>query len=548
MACGSMPPSRRCRATPPSFVVGFPAFLREAGYYCTNNSKTDYNLAASFKPGWNESSNKAHWRNRPNKKQSFFAVFNLAVTHESRLFEGKLKKNIERVPPSKRADPAAIKVPPFYPDTPVIREALAHRLDRDVAKLLDELEADGLADSTIVVFWGDHGEGIARGKRALTDYGFRVPLIVHVPEQFRDAAKLPGGGEPTGETQNLVNLMDLGPTMLDLTGVAIPAWMEGTSFLGNHATSQETVIGVADRMDAAPGFGRSVRDRRFRYVRNFLPWLDGDSLPDYATGVPITRELRKARAAGTLPKGAEWFARTTHPAEELYDITADPHEIHDLANDAAHDTERVRLRNVLRAWMLESRDTGILPEPILRREAHAAGSEWAIFHPGKQRDAEAAARYEAVLAACWDVANQPANAPWKDRLVSTDPAIRFWAAHGIGWGAARDGGDAVPLAIATLGPALHDPDPVVQVVAAWWLVKLGVENSEPALDVLRREMTSKDREIRQQALVAIDQLGEASGPLWTAASALDFGKDEEYSRRMVERIRARLEASHEPTP
>lgn len=550
---GSLP--MRCAATPPPFVVGFPTFLRDAGYFCTNNSKTDYNFDKSFQAGWNESGNQAHWRNRPDKKQPFFAVFNLHVTHESGLFAGQVEKRLKPLAARERADPDALKPPPFYPNTPVVRESLAHRLDLaavldlDVGKILDALEADGLADSTIVVFWGDHGEGIPRGKRALTDDGLRVPLIVHVPERFRAAAKLPGDGDPAGETKNLVSLMDLGPTMLDLAGEAIPEWMEGKSFIGPHAATRDVVIGVADRMDAAPGFGRSVRDPRFRYVRNFLPWLDGDDLPDYASGVPITGELRKARIAGTLPSHATWFSRTSRPAEELYDVAKSPYEIYDLAGDSTYDSDRVRLRDALRTWMIQTRDTGIMPEPILRREAKAAESEWAIFHPGKDRDAEAAARYEAILAAAWDVADQPADAPWLERLASLDPAIRFWAVHGISWGAARTGDDAVAPTRATLEPVLSDVDPVVRVVAAWWFLKLGGDDNKPALDVLAREMKSSDPNVRQQALVAIDSVGEASRPLWSAAAAMEAGKAhkaDEYSRRMIERIRARLNSSPAP--
>ncbi len=545
---GSLP--MRCKATPPPFVVGFPTFLREAGYYCTNNAKTDYNLGGSFKPGWTESSSKAHWRDRPDKSQPFFAVFNLGVTHESGLFGDKPQRVRAALPEAVRADPAAITVPPFYPDTPVVREALAHRLDlaaaldRDVGTILDELEADGLADSTIVVFWGDHGEGIPRGKRALTDYGLRVPLVVHVPEQFREAATLPGDGAPMGETKNLVSLLDLGPTMLNLAGVAIPEWMEGKSFLGAHATTREVVIGVADRMDAAPGFGRTVRDNRFRYVRNFLPWLDGDDLPDYASGVPITGELRKARAAGMLPKAANWFSRASRWPDELYDVAVDHYEIQDMGHDWRFAIDTANLREVLKAWMIETRDTGILPEPILRREARAAGSEWAIFHPDEPT--RAAKRYQAIHAAAWDAADGRAE---EERLESSDPAVRYWTVHGIGWRSLRaNKSDTRGRAAKILDPVLADADPVVAIVAAWWLVKLGAEDPKPSLDVLRREMTSKDREIRQQALVAIDQLGEASRPLWKAAATLDLGKDEEYSRRMVERIRARLEASAEPTP
>jgi len=547
---GSLP--MRCRATPPPFVVGFPKLLREAGYYCTNNAKTDYNVGPSFDAGWDDSGRKAHWRDRPDPAQPFFAVFNLGVTHESGLFGDSPRKVRKSLPEKRRADPATVAVPPYYPDTPVIREALAHRLDlaaaldRDVGRILDELAADGLTGSTIVVFWGDHGEGIPHGKRFLTEHGLRVPLLVAVPERLRARARLPGGTPPAGTTANLVSLMDLGPTMLDLAGLAAPAWLEGRSFLGPQATAREHVIGVADRMDASPGFGRSVRDGRFRYLRNFLPWLDGDDLPDYASGVPITGELRRVRAAGGLPPGADWFARTSRPAEELHDTVADPDELRDLAGEAAHADDLARLRETLRAWMRKTRDTGILPEPLLRREARQAGSEWAIFHPGEpfhpggQGEAAAAERYDAILAAAWDVAAQPTDARWAERLASGDAAIRFWAVHGIGWGAARVGAGAAPEAAGLLPSALEDPDPVVRVAAAEWLLKLNASELGPALEALGRELGSAERDIRQQALVAIDRTGEPTRPLWAAAAALELGKDEEYSRRTVERIRKRL--------
>lgn len=541
---GSLP--MRCRATPPPFVVGFPKLLREAGYYCTNNSKTDYNVAPRFDAGWDDSGRKAHWRNRPDPARPFFAVFNLGVTHESGLFGDTPRRVRQSLPERLQADPATVAVPPYYPDTPVIREALAHRLDlaaaldREVARILDELATDGLAESTIVVFWGDHGEGIPHGKRFLTEHGLRVPLLVAVPDRLRARAGLPGGSPPTGATANLVSLMDLGPTMLALAGLDVPTWMEGRSFLGPQAVPRRHVIGVADRMDAAPGFGRSLRDGRFRYLRNFLPWLDGDDLPDYASGVPITGELRRVRAAGGLPPGADWFARTSRPTEELHDVVADPEELHDLAGGAAHAGDLARLRETLRAWMRETRDTGILPEPILRREARTAGSEWAIFHPGERGEAAAAARYDAILAAAWDVADQPAAAPSSERLTSRDPAVRFWAVHGIGWGAARPGAVAATDAVGSLRAALDDIDPVVRVAAAWWLLKLGAGEPQPALKALLREIHSDDREVRQQALVAIDQAGDAARSLWPEAAALDLSKDEEYSGRTVMRIRKRL--------
>jgi uncharacterized sulfatase len=539
---GSLP--MRCRATPPPQVVGFPRRLREAGYYCTNNAKTDYNFVGSFDAGWHESSGKAHWRNRLQTDQPFFAVFNLAVTHESGLFGDKPEQVRRTLPVEARREPVDVIVPPYYPDTPVIRRALAQRLELaaalDVAAgtILDELKADGLADDTIVFFWGDHGEGIPHGKRSLTEHGLRVPLVVRLPVKFRGGFRLPGGAEPAGSTSSLVSLLDLGPTVLDLANVARPDWMEGRPFLGPDATSREIVIAARDRMDAPPGFGRSARDARFRYVRNFLPWLDGDDLPDYATGVAITGELRASREAGRLPPGAHWFSRTTRPADELYDVIADPDELHELSAAPERRGDLDRLRDAVRSWMRETFDTGVLPEPILRAEARRAGSEWAIFHP---HDAESAAsvrsRYDTILDTAWAVAEGHDAAFFVAGLGSADAAVRWWAVAGTGWAAQRSGDDAT----AALEPVLADADPAVRIAAAAWLLRCGTPTAAgTARGVLAAEIDSSDPDVRVAALVAIVDLGEATRPLWSAAAALDLGKDEEYSRRTVERIRRRL--------
>jgi len=533
---GSLP--MRCRATPPPQVVGFPTQLRAAGYFCSNNAKTDYNLGPSFEAGWNESNRRAHWRNRPRPDEPFFAVFNLNVTHESNLFGDRAEEVRRGLPASARTDPAAVRVPPWYPDTPAIRRSLAQRLDlaaaldADVGRILDELAADGLADDTIVFFWGDHGEGIPHGKRSLTEHGLRVPLFVRVPERWRSRSRLPGGGDPVGTTATLVSLLDLGPTVLALAGIGRPAWMEGRPFLGPGAAPRDLVIAARDRMDAPPGFGRSARDVRFRYVRNFLPWIDGDDLPDYAAGVAITTELRAARAAGTLPAGASWFSRTSRPADELYDVAADPEELHDLAADAAHRADLERLREAVRSWMRESFDTGILPEPILRAEARQAGSEWGIFHGGDP--AAARTRYDAIFDTAWGVADGRDAAFFAAGLASPDPAVRWWAVAGTGWQAKRAGTDPT-VALAAL---VADPDPAVRIAAATWLLRCGTKTAAAeALAALGAAIPATDPDVRVAALVAIDDLGAATQPLWPAAAALDLDRDEEYSRRTVERIR-----------
>ena len=533
----------RCKAIPPHQVVGFPLLLRDAGYYCTNNSKTDYNLDRSFAAGWNESGGKAHWRNRPDGKGPFFAVFNLNATHESGLFDDKSAQVRRNLPSAARRDEAEIVVPPYFPDTPAVRRSLAQRLelaavlDGEVCGILDQLAADGLTDDTIVFFWGDHGEGIPHGKRSLTEHGLRVPLLIHAPERFSARAALPDGRKPRGRTDTLVSLMDLGPTVLRIAGAAIPDRMEGRAFLGPAAAPRDVVIGARDRIDDTPGFGRSVRDHRFRYVRNFFPWLDGDDLPAYADGVPITGELRAARKAGSLPPGARWFARTSRPVEELYDVAADPDEVVSLADDIRHAADVQRLRETLHRWMRETKDTGVLPEPILRREARAAGSEWAIFHPSTAADAaRAQTRYDEILAVAWDAAEKRAAAPFSSHLTHADPVIRYWAVAGTGWAAQRHGDAA-----SALEPLLSDPEPAVRINAAHWLLRCGaVTATDAALAVLREESRGDDPHVRLMALIAIDQLGAASRPVWPDAAAVEVGADEEYARRLVERLRSKL--------
>jgi N-sulfoglucosamine sulfohydrolase len=542
---GSLP--MRCRATPPPFVVGFPRLLQDSGYWCSNNSKTDYNLDQTrFDAGWNESGGKAHWRNRQDPTQPFFAVFNFGVCHESGLFDSK-RKAFRQVPAAGRIDPTTVRVPPYYPDTPAVRDDLARRLelaalvDLDVGRLLDQLAADGLADDTIVVFWGDHGEGIPRGKRALTELGLGVPLIVHVPPKFAGLATLVPGTVQTlpATTPLLVDLLDLGPTMLDLAGVTAPPWMEGRSFLGPQAVPADErryVVGVRDRMDELEGLGRSLVDRDYRYVRNFLPWVPGDDLPDFAAGVAITRELRAAAAAGTLPPGAEWFARPWRPAEELYDLAHDPDEIMNLAageptGDVAAALER--LRNDLFAWMRDTRDTGVLPEALLRREAAAAGSEWAVFHPGglagqndPAADMAAAARHAALLEVM-AAAGEPGDVGrFAAAATRGDPAARFWAACGAGWSGVRGGGGSAVAAADLLTPLANDDDVVVAATVGRWLMNLSAVEAagdwtadhaagarRAGLAALARSLGTQDPDERHAVMAALAAVGPLAADL-----------------------------------
>ncbi len=375
--CGVCAPSRSCLITgmyPPSIgtqhmrcsnppqppVRCFPEYLQEAGYYCTNNSKTDYNFPPP-KDAWNESNRQAHWRNRPDKNQPFFAVFNFTVTHESRigtLPEG-MSKAEQALLPEQRHDPAKADLPPYYPDTPVIRRHWAHyydlitAMDTQTGKILRQLEEDGLADDTIVMWYSDHGVGLPRAKRWLYDSGLHVPMIV----------RWPGVIEPGSVRDELASFVDFAPTVLSLAGETPPDHMQGQVLLGEHAAPpREYVYGMRDRMDERYDHIRAVRDKRYKYIRNYEPYRAYDQYLTYPESYPVMQDMRRVQAAGELDEIQQLYFRQTKPLEELYDTDADPHEIHNLAEDPSLQSELQRLRDAMNAWEIEIGDLGAIPE------------------------------------------------------------------------------------------------------------------------------------------------------------------------------------------
>jgi len=353
----------RCKGVPPADARCFTEYLRAAGYFCTNRSKTDYQFAP---PGsaWDICGGGGHWRRRPEKDQPFFAVINLGVTHES---------STRVWTPGKQAhDPGRAPLPPYYPDTPVVRQNIAcyydkmTQLDGQVRRILDELEADGLTGSTIVWFWGDHGWGLTRGKRWVYDSGMRVPLMVRVPPKLR---KWAGCGEaesvsPGTACGELVSFIDFAPTMLSLAGIPIPKHMQGQAFLGpQKADPREHVFCARDRMDETLDCIRAVRGKRFKYIRNYMPHLTRGQHIAYMDRTPILKEMRRLHAAGKLEGGPQMqYFEPTKPVRELYDTLADPHEVDNLAAEAKYADVVKRMDAALLTWQKDIGDVGMIPE------------------------------------------------------------------------------------------------------------------------------------------------------------------------------------------
>lgn len=377
----------RSKAVPPAGVKAFTEYLRAAGYYCTNNSKTDYNFEAppSNRPPdtvWDDCSTSAHWRNRPDKSQPFFAVINFTVTHESQIRapEAAYKKNTARLKPEEFHDPAKAKLPSYYPDTPLVRKDWAHyydnitALDYLVADVLKQLEEDGLADNTVVFFWGDHGRGLPRGKRFVYDSGLRVPLI----------ARWPGHIKPGTVSDELVCLFDLGPTALSIAGVPIPQHMQAQAILGDQKKApRQYAFAHRDRMDEAYDMSRSVMGKRFHYIRNFFPGRPYAQHIEYMEEMPTMKEWRRlykdhmnalSPDYGKALNAAQLrFMAPEKPPEELYDLANDPDEVNNLANDPRHQTTLKQMRSALDKWQKETKDLGLMPELELRERMRPGG-------------------------------------------------------------------------------------------------------------------------------------------------------------------------------
>jgi arylsulfatase A-like enzyme len=351
-------------AVPPHYVKAFTEYMRTAGYYCTNNNKTDYQFAKDPVPTsiWDECSRNAHYKNRPDKNQPFFSVFNWTGTHESQNWDlGNVK-----------TDPKTVKLPPYYPDTEIIRRNFAKmydniaRLDSVVGVLLAELEKEGELENTIIFFWGDHGDGLPRGKRWLYDSGLNIPLIIKWPDRNR-----------AGQIDDrLISSIDLGPTVLSLAGIPVPAHMQGIPFLGDQAGNpRDAVFAARDRVDESYDMIRSVRTSNYLYVRNYYPNEPFPIWVPYLSNMPIYKEMLRLDAEGRLTGPQKNWMAYSRPPEELYDVKADPFQIKNLINDPKYRNILTDLRQRHEKWTLETGDMGHMNEPEMIEHMWPGGKQ-----------------------------------------------------------------------------------------------------------------------------------------------------------------------------
>ncbi len=536
----------RCTAKLPEFIKPFPIYLREAGYYCTNNSKKDYQFAAP-KETWDESSSKAHWRNRKRKDQRFFAVFNFTGCHESGIASKTKYQTVTRkLGSNERQNAKKLRLPPYYPDTPLVREdwkrnyELITAMDHWVGDLVQQLKDDGLFENTIVFFWSDHGVGLPRAKRWLYDSGTHIPLVVRVPKKTRES----GQGEPGSVSDQLVSSIDFGPTVLRLTGIDVPKHVQGQPFLGAELPQQrDYVYGARDRMDERYDIIRMVRDTRFLYIRNYEPlktYYQYMNTPE--KGVTMS-ELRKSHEAGKLTDVSEFYFSPTKPVEELYDCVTDPHNVHNLAGVAKHAEVLKRMRAAHLQWVQDTKDVGLIPEPIIAERQKKLGSAYAIL---RQRGGDA---YNERLGAIAASASSGIDSLTKliEAMSDADEAIRYWGATGIG----NIGTPAKDAAAKAMATALSDKSSAVRTAAARALCRMGLPDE--ALPILIQELTKGAQWERLHAANALDEIDEQARPvIEQMKEGLDyqegFNSNGKYRVRVINRVLNELSDTNNTVP
>ena len=362
-------------SVPPPEVKAYPELLRAAGYYTFTDEKLDYQFSG-VRSGtgpftiW-DSDGIRDWRGKE-EGQPFFGLINFQVTHESGIFQP-----LGNMPHSRThfmlqvlrwwsldtietgvVNPADIVLEPYYPDTPTVRSDIARHydniasMDAEVGRILAMLEEDGLADSTIVIWTTDHGDGLPRAKRELFDSGIKVPMIIYWPEAYRPEDAIPGKADP-----RLISFIDLAPTVLNLAGVVPPENFQGRNFLAPETKPRRYIYASRDRIDELPDRQRAVRDQQFKYIRSWHPELAGGHPIAFRNNIDMAREMQSMYQQGKLNAAQrQWFE--SPGKERLFDLEQDPFELNDVSKDPAYERELVRMRGALDTWLADTKDWG----------------------------------------------------------------------------------------------------------------------------------------------------------------------------------------------
>ncbi|MBS1846278.1 MAG: sulfatase [Actinobacteria bacterium] len=483
----------------PSWIKGFPEYLRDAGYWTVNNWKRDYNVEVDLAAIWDESSIYAHWRKRP-AGAPFFAQFTTLTTHESKLFPEAATKS----------DPSRMVVPTYLPDTPNVRKDRAHEydnvtaMDAELGQILAQLDEDGLTDTTFVFYFADHGGALPRSKRFANDNGLHIPLIIRVPKQFSSLSP----GRPGTVISSPVTNVDLPPTVLSLAGVPLPSYLDGAPMIGWRTRPRQIVFGQRGRMDERYDLQRSARDERFLYIRNYMPHRPYGQHYAYMWQERGYQDWEQKHLDGEVNAAQDAFWGEK-PSEELYDLQRDPNQVENLAEHHRHSGKLNWLSSELDNHILSTNDNGFIPE-----ESPLEGYE-------QSRVPGAYPLRQVLRVAETAIERDPDNL---GRLVSelTDPneVVRFWAAQGV----LMLGVDGA-LAVQTLNERLQAESSVqVKIVVAETLARLG-HTGKPVQFLAETLANNPGVRIQLQAANSLTYVGTAALPylpiINTAAASLN---------------------------
>ncbi|WP_117190227.1 sulfatase family protein [Rhizobium terrae] len=504
----------------PGEFLTYPAEMRKAGYYCTNNAKTHYNCDIDPAEIWDESGRSAHWRNRPDGKP-FLAVFNCMTTHESCTFKDQ--------PGAVR--PEDVVLPSYVPDTPGMRQSLARqynaiaRMDAELGRHLFDLEADGLADDTIVFYFSDHGSALPRSKRYLYDEGLRVPLIIRVPRKWRQLTPHAPGTRVSAPA----SLVDLFPSFLAIADLDMPEGLHGVPLLGSRAAPRQYAFSGRDRMGERYDLSRSVRSERYRYIRNYTPHRPLGQYVAYEWLGAHYQDYETAHLTGILNPAQEQFWRKK-ATEEFYDLRSDPDATINLVDDPAYKALIDDHRAALDEHMHAICDTGFIPE-------HSPVETWEA-----SRDETLYPLPEIMDLALAAAGRKEKNSPvFLSKLSHSSPVMRHWAAKGLLM--LSSAGQRLPDGLETVYENEKDPQVCIPLAEALGHAGDARHWVSEITQILR---AASDPRIKLQALDALTWLPPFPDISLANVRAL-HDDDDTYLRQSSDYLAQRLDGTYKPT-
>lgn len=505
-------------ASLPPGVKPWSQVLRENGYYTTNNAKTDYNFNVNRKEVWDMSSNKATWRNRPNKAMPFFHMQSFADSHESRLHFP-----LKQMETPTKTSPDDVMLQPYFPDTPIMRYTKARYYDRirvidsQVGKIVNQLKEDGILEDTFVFYFGDHGGVMPRSKGYAYESGLHVPLVVRIPENFKKLIDHKRGTRTNG----FVSFIDFGPTLLNLASISVHKELDGQAFFGKGVSAadlanRDEVFGHADRFDEKFDMVRTYRKGKWKYIRNYQSY--------YADGLQNNYRYRQLaydnwrnlyRAERLNPVQRQFFERRS--VEQLFNLEKDPHEVTNLAADPAQSKRLAEMRELLKNKMKSINDLSFYPENRMVTTALNDGVAFGREH----------SKQISRLSDLADTALRPfseVKQALASSLQSKGALRRYWALKVC----SNFGEKAKSLAIAAM-PLLNDENLMVRVRAAEFLGSIKAVDPMPTLyGVVNNAETEQALMIAFNTIVYLrDQVGHKYDP---EKVKLKFNKGEVYRR------------------